>query len=96
MAQTLQQQNPVAQTSEAQIAVHWREEEYYYPSAKFIGQANLSDPDINERFAEKNFPECFREYADLLTWDRVLAHHPRHQRPAVLEVVCGRQDQRLL
>ncbi len=70
MARTLQQQNPVAQTSEAQIAVHWREEEYYYPSAKFIGQANLSDPDINERFSEKNFPECFREYADLLSWDQ--------------------------
>jgi acetyl-CoA synthetase len=70
MARTLQQQNPVAQTSEAQIAVHWREEEYYYPSAKFIGQANLTDPDINERFSEKNFPECFREYADLLSWDQ--------------------------
>ena len=23
----------VSETSEAQIAVHWREEEYYYPSA---------------------------------------------------------------
>src|SRR6266511_1288991 len=22
-----------------------------------------------ERFDEKNFPECFKEYADLLTWD---------------------------
>ena len=30
--------------SEAQIAVHWREEEYFYPPAKFIGQANASDP----------------------------------------------------
>lgn len=58
------------ETSEAQIAVHWREEEYFYPSSKFIGQANLSDPAINERFSEKNFPECFREYADLLSWDQ--------------------------
>jgi acetyl-CoA synthetase len=58
------------QVSEAQIAVHWREEGYYYPPAKFIGQANASDPAIFERFSEKNFPECFREYADLLTWDR--------------------------
>jgi acetyl-CoA synthetase len=56
--------------TEAQIAVHWREEQYYYPSAKFIGQATLSDPAVNERFAEKNFPECFREYADLLSWDQ--------------------------
>jgi acetyl-CoA synthetase len=58
------------QASEAQIAVHWREEGYYSPSAKFIGQANASDPSINERFSEKNFPECFKEYADLLTWDK--------------------------
>ena len=60
----------VIETTEAQIAVHWREEEYYYPSAKFIGQANLTDPSIIERFSEKNFPECFREYADLLSWDQ--------------------------
>ena len=66
MARTLPIQNAVVETSAAQIAVHWREEEYYYPSAKFIGQANLTDPDINERFSEKSFAECFREYADLL------------------------------
>src|SRR5215467_7009739 len=55
--------------TEAQIAVHWREEQYYYPSARFIGQSNLSDPAVMDRFGEKNFPECFREYADLLSWD---------------------------
>jgi acetyl-CoA synthetase len=58
------------QVSEAEIAVHWREEEYYSPSPKFIGQANANDPGIFERFAEKNFPECFKEYADLLSWDK--------------------------
>ena len=58
------------QVSEAEIAVHWREEEYYYPSARFIGQANANDPAILERFSEKNYPECFKEYADLLTWDK--------------------------
>ena len=58
------------ETSEAQIAVHWREEEYIHPSPKFIGQANASDPAIFERFSEKNFPECFKEYADLLSWDQ--------------------------
>jgi len=58
-----------AQLSEAQIAVHWREEERYNPSAKFIGQANAADPDILERFSEEHFPDCFKEYADLLTWD---------------------------
>jgi acetyl-CoA synthetase len=55
--------------SEAQIAVHWREEEYYYPPATFIAQANVADPAIVERFGEEHFPECFKEYADLLTWD---------------------------
>src|SRR5712671_2688739 len=57
------------QVSEAEIAVHWREEEYFYPPPKFIGQANANDPAIFERFSEKNFPECFKEYGDLLTWD---------------------------
>ena len=57
------------QISEAEIAVHWREEEYYHPPPRFIGQANASDPSIFERFAAANFPECFKEYADLLTWD---------------------------
>jgi acetyl-CoA synthetase len=57
------------QATEAQIAVHWREEGYYFPSAKFIGQANCSDPAIYDRFSEENFPECFKEYGDLLSWD---------------------------
>lgn len=59
--------------SEAQIAVHWKEESYIYPSPKFIGQANLTDPAVTERFSEKNFPECFREYADMLSWDKYWA-----------------------
>ncbi len=62
-------QRAASQVSEAEIAVHWREEEYYPPPAKFIGQSNASDPDIFERFSERNFPECFKEYADLLSWD---------------------------
>jgi acetyl-CoA synthetase len=57
-----------AQVSEAQIAVHWREEEYYDPPARFIGQANAGDPDIFERFGEERFPECFvPQVADNLT-----------------------------
>jgi acetyl-CoA synthetase len=58
-----------AQLSEAQIAVHWREEDYYWPPAGFIGQANASDPRIRARFSEEHFPECFKEYADLLDWN---------------------------
>jgi hypothetical protein len=57
------------QVSEAQIAVHWREENYYSPPARFIAQANAAHPSIFERFSEEHFPECFKEYADLLDWD---------------------------
>jgi acetyl-CoA synthetase len=60
----------VAETTEAQIAVHWKEEEYYSPPAGFVAQANLKDPAIDERFAEKNFPKCFEEYADMLRWSK--------------------------
>ena len=61
---------PAVEITEAQIAVHWKEEEYLRPSPAFIGQANLNDPSVLERFREENFPECFREYAEMLHWDR--------------------------
>jgi acetyl-CoA synthetase len=54
--------------SEAQIAVHWKEEELIHPPASFVEQANMKDADILKRFGEANFPECFREYADMLDW----------------------------
>ena len=57
------------QPSEAQIAVHWREEEYFYPPATFIAQANGTDPTLFDRFGLDRFPDCFKEYADLLDWD---------------------------
>jgi acetyl-CoA synthetase len=58
------------ETSAAQIAVHWKEEEYVQPSPGFVGRANLIDRAFVDRFSEEHFPECFREYADLLSWDR--------------------------
>src|SRR5438034_4061348 len=58
------------EVSESQIAVHWREEEYYPPPASLVAQANANDPAIRERFTEEHFPDCFTEYAELLTWDR--------------------------
>ena len=57
-----------AELSEAEIAVHWKEEDFYYPPATFAGQANMTDPTIYDRFSLKNFPGCFKEYADLLDW----------------------------
>jgi len=62
--------NEGPQVSESQIAVHWREEEYIYPPEAFVRQANANDPAILERFTEDKFPDCFTEYADLLTWEK--------------------------
>ena len=57
------------EVNEAQIAVHWQEEDYYYPSEEFVAQANVNDKSIYDRFSLDNFPECFKEYADLVDWD---------------------------
>ena len=58
------------EVSESQIAVHWREEDRIFPNTKFISQANVADPEIFERFSLENFPDCYREYGDLLDWDQ--------------------------
>ena len=60
----------VSRSEPSDIDVLWREEQYIQPPATFIGQANLVDPAVLDRFTEEHFPECFREYADMLTWDR--------------------------
>ncbi len=69
MAEVQRVDAAAGEVAEAELAVHWKEEEYRLPPPKFTGQANLADPAVNERFGEKNFPECFREYADMLSWD---------------------------
>jgi acyl-CoA synthetase (AMP-forming)/AMP-acid ligase II len=69
VAESQESQGSEAQVSEAQIAVHWREEESCPPHPGFVAQANARDPVIFGRFAEERFPGCFREYADLLSWD---------------------------
>jgi acetyl-CoA synthetase len=56
------------ETSEAHYAVHWAEEKVIYPSPEFIGQANMTDPTVYDRFSLDNFPNCYKEYADLLDW----------------------------
>ena len=62
--------NETAEVSEAQIAAHWKEEELIHPSKEFVAQANMSDTGVHERFSEKDFPQYFHEYANLLTWDK--------------------------
>src|SRR5256885_938261 len=58
----------LTEVSEAQIAVHWKEEDYYQPSEQFKAQANMRDPRIFEQFGLDRFPDCFKTYADMLTW----------------------------
>jgi hypothetical protein len=36
-------QHKTDEVSEAEIAVHWQEEDYVYPPHKFVAQANLTD-----------------------------------------------------
>ncbi len=62
--------NQTEEVSEAQIAAHWREEELIHPSPEFVAQANLADPTVFDRFGLDKFPDCFRAYSDLLSWDK--------------------------
>jgi acetyl-CoA synthetase len=63
-------QTDLTQISEAQIAVHWQEEEKFHPHHSFVSQANMTDESIYARFSLDHYPDCFREYADLLDWDQ--------------------------
>ena len=45
----------LTEVSEAQIAVHWKEEEHYQPSEKFKAQANMRDTHILEKFGLAKF-----------------------------------------
>ena len=58
----------VLEPTEAEIGVHWQEEDLVYPSVEFIGQANVTERSIYDRFSLDNFPECYKEYADMLDW----------------------------
>ncbi len=40
----------------------------YRPSEEFVKQANISSENIRKEFDE-GYPECFREYGELLDWD---------------------------
>jgi acetyl-CoA synthetase len=65
---TALQPRELTEVSEAQIAVHWKEEEYYRPPEQFKAQANMRDEHILDRFSLARFPDCFRAYADMLSW----------------------------
>ena len=56
--------------SEAQIAVHWKEEGYFAPPRDFAAQANLREKGVFKRFALSKFPGYYKEFAELLDWYR--------------------------
>ncbi|PSQ19574.1 acetate--CoA ligase [Halobacteriales archaeon QS_8_69_26] len=53
---------------EGEIEARLSEQEYFRPPAKFVGQANVSDPAIHDRFGDE-WPHGFEEYAELLDWE---------------------------
>ena len=64
MATTRPPERPVG-SSEATIAVHWKEEEYFHPSRKFIEQANLSGPAVSAKVASKEGPEDLKHFGSV-------------------------------
>ena len=85
-----------SQVKESQIASHWREEEFISPGADFIAQANMADTSVFDRFTMENYPEYFREYADLLTWDKYWHTTLDTSNPPFWKWFAGGKPQRLL
>jgi acetyl-CoA synthetase len=55
------------ESADVELEARLTEQDYFRPPAKFVGQANVSDPAAYDRFDD--FPEGFEEYADLLDWE---------------------------
>jgi len=55
-------------TEDGELEARLEEQEVFEPSDSFVSQANVSDPDIYETF-ESEWPECWEQAADLLTWE---------------------------
>ncbi|WP_396613424.1 acetate--CoA ligase (plasmid) [Haloferax sp. S1W] len=57
-------------SEEVQVELEARlaEQAEFEPSAEFVEQANVSDPEIYDEF-EENWPECWEQAADLIDWD---------------------------
>ena len=86
-------QQRTAEVTEAEIAVHWQEEAHIHPPKEFVAQANLTDKTVFDRFSLDNFPDCFKEYANLLDWYRTWDVTLDTSTPPFLEVVCRRPYQ---
>ena len=88
--------NEQVEVSESQIAAHWKEEGLIPPSPGFIAQANMADPNVFERFSEKELPGVFPRVCRFAHLGQVLAHHAGHLQPSVLEVVRRWKAERFL
>ena len=60
--------SPNDEVSEAQIAVHWQEQNYFAPPKDFVAQAYLTEKGVFKRFALEKFPGYYKEFAELLDW----------------------------
>jgi hypothetical protein len=68
----LMAEKEAVETSEAQIAVHWQEEDLLLSVTAVHRPGQHDGQGIYERFSLDNFPNCFKEYADLLDLVQVL------------------------
>jgi acetyl-CoA synthetase len=57
----------MSEQADPTIEARLREQDYFRPPARFVGQANASDPAIYDEVGD--FPEGFETYAELLDWD---------------------------
>ena len=57
----------MSEDSTPDLEARLEEGERYEPPASFVDGANVTDPDIRDRF-EDSWPECWEAAADLLTW----------------------------
>ncbi|WP_435348952.1 acetate--CoA ligase [Haloarchaeobius sp. HRN-SO-5] len=53
--------------TDGNLEARLREQAYFRPPSKFVGQANATDPAIYDEVGD--FPEGFDRYAELLDWD---------------------------
>jgi len=52
---------------DSELEARLPDQDYYRPPPEFVGQANVTDPEIYDRFDD--FPAGFEEYAEMLEWD---------------------------
>ena len=50
------------EVSEAQIAVHWKEEEYIYASPRFVSQAIMTDPALIPGDIKRKLEQFYGKY----------------------------------